>query len=241
MPSEPTTDRRDELLPPLCLELLNSLTVIAGYAHSLRMVSGDQAVQVAAKCAEVIDRHTARMEAQIRNAREADLLAGERVRLNTEPVDLGSAAREVIADLGAVLGRHPVSARIVGDNRVSADPVRLRLIVANLLTNACKFSPADTDIDVSVAPDGDQSALAITDQGPGVAAEWREGIFERFGRPDSNVSGTGLGLYVARGLARAHGGDLSVADTATGACFILRLPLASRNGSSTGPPQHKEP
>src|SRR5579862_404698 len=148
MPSEPTTDRRDDLLSPLCHELLNSLTVIAGYAHSLRMVSGDQAVEVASKCAEVIDRHAARMEAQIRNAREADLLAGERVRLTTEPVDLGSAAREVIADLGGVLGRHPVTARIAGDNRVSADPVRLRLIIANLLTNASKFTPADTDIDV---------------------------------------------------------------------------------------------
>ena len=63
-----------------------------------------------------------------------------------------------------------------------------------------------------MAPDGDASVLAITDQGPGVAPEWREGIFERFGRPDSNVSGTGLGLYVARGLARALGGDLRAVD-----------------------------
>jgi two-component system, OmpR family, sensor histidine kinase KdpD len=228
MPSEPTTDRRNDLLTPLCHELLNSLTVIAGYAHTLRMASGDQAAEVATKCAEVIDRHAARMEAQIRNVREADLLASGTLGLRTEPVDLGSAAREVIADLAGTLGRRPVSARIVGDNRVSADPARVRQIIANLLTNACKFSPAGTDIEVSVSSDGEESVLTVTDQGPGVSAEWREAIFERFGRPDANVPGSGLGLYVARGLARAHGGDVEVADSSTGACFMLRLPLAVR-------------
>jgi signal transduction histidine kinase len=226
MPSEPTTDRRNDLLPPLCHELLNSLTVIAGYAHTLRTASSDQAVEVATKCAEVIDRHAARMEAQIRNAREADLLASGSLELHTEPVDLGSAAREVIADLGAALGRRPVSVRVGGDNRINADSTRLRQIIANLLTNACKFSPAGTDIEVSVMAEGVESALAVTDQGPGVAAEWRQSIFERFGRPDANVPGSGLGLYVARGLARAHGGDIQVAETSTGACFVLRLPLA---------------
>jgi len=233
MPAEPTTDRRNDLLPPLCHELLNSLTVIAGYAHTLRMVSGEQAVEVATKCADVIDRHAARMEAQIRNVREADLLAAGNVGLKTEPIDLGSAAREVIAELARALGGRPVSVRIVGDNRVSADPVRLRQIIANLLTNACKFSPAGADIEISVAADGDGSALAVSDQGPGIPTEWREAIFERFGRPDPNAPGSGLGLYVARGLARAHGGDLYAADHPAGACFVLRLPPAPR-GTSPG-------
>jgi len=228
MPSEPTTDRGNDLLSPLCHELLNSLTVIAGYAHTLRMASGDQAAEVATKCAEVIDRHAARMEAQIRNVREADLLASGTLGLRTEPIDLGSAAREVIADLAGALGRRPVSARIAGDNRINADPARLRQIIANLLTNACKFSPAGTDIEVSVSSDGEESALTVTDQGPGVASEWREAIFEPFGRPDSNVPGSGLGLYVARGLARAHGGDVEAVESSTGACFVLHLPLAVR-------------
>jgi len=231
MPSEPTTDRHNDLLSPLCHELLNSLTVIAGYAHTLRMVSGDEAAEVATKCADVIDRHTARMEAQIRNVREAGMLATDTLRLNTEPVDLGSAAREVIADLAGTLGRHAVSTRIAGDNRVSADPARLRQIIANLLTNACKFSPAGTAIEVCVESEGDESTLAVTDQGPGVSADWREAIFERFGRPDSNVPGSGLGLYVARGLARAHGGDLRVAESSTGACFVLSLPLDAPDGA----------
>ena len=101
-------------------------------------------------------------------------------------------------------------------------------IVMNLLTNAIRYSPEGGMIWIRTDREGDLGALIIADQGKGIAPADQARIFDKFERVDPNEpGGTGLGLYIARRLARAMGGDLSV-DSAPGqgARFTFALPVS---------------
>ena len=113
----------------------------------------------------------------------------------------------------------------------AALPVRLApdavlQILGNLVDNACKYGPEDRPVWLVGERDGAQVVLAVEDDGAGVPPTERERVFERFTRLEPG-RGLGLGLYIARQLARAQGGDLFAADArvAAGARFELRLPL----------------
>jgi signal transduction histidine kinase len=114
---------------------------------------------------------------------------------------------------------------------VLGDPLRLGQILTNLLDNARHATPAGGTITVDVRRCGGQVRLEVADTGPGVPATERALIFERFGRGDASRSrdtgGAGLGLPIARGLAVAHGGALSYADSPAGARFQVDLPAAT--------------
>ena len=124
--------------------------------------------------------------------------------------------------------------------RLAPDPILQ--ILGNLVDNACKYAPEDSPVWLVGECDGTNAILAVEDDGAGVPPGERERIFERFTRLEPG-RGLGLGLYIARQLARAQGGDLLATDArvATGARFELRLPLRASTapqlqGGSGGPP-----
>ncbi len=102
-------------------------------------------------------------------------------------------------------------------------------ILGNLLGNVEKYAAADRRVDVATGQDPRSAELQVRDYGPGVPAALRERVFKPFFRVRDDltegVSGTGIGLGIARDLARLHGGDLRLEDAAPGARFVLRLPL----------------
>ncbi|MGW1894440.1 sensor histidine kinase [Streptomyces sp. NPDC002004] len=114
-------------------------------------------------------------------------------------------------------------------------PARLARLLTNLLDNAAKFSPPGAPVDIRLTVDGDAAELTVRDHGPGIAAEDLPYVFDRFyrSRQARALPGSGLGLAMARQIARAHGADLS-AHTAPGggARFLLRVP---REGSGPAP------
>ena len=92
-----------------------------------------------------------------------------------------------------------------------------------------KYSPDDEPVDVAVWAEGDDILVSVTDRGPGIAPDAQERIFERFERLEETrtQTGTGLGLYITRRLARAMGGDVTVSSVpGAGSTFLLRLPAA---------------
>jgi len=89
------------------------------------------------------------------------------------------------------------------------DPVRIRQILTNLLSNAAKFSRGTEEVQISVDATPNFFRICVTDRGPGIPAEARGRLFKKFSRLQRSVGGMGLGLYISRGIARAHGGDLS--------------------------------
>jgi two-component system OmpR family sensor kinase len=110
---------------------------------------------------------------------------------------------------------------------VEANLAAVRRVLSNLLDNAVKFAGHAR---VTLAPDGDMALLIVEDAGPGVPADMREAIFEPFRRvePSRNreTGGVGLGLAIARNLARGHGGDIVLEPAARGARFVFSLPRA---------------
>ena len=118
---------------------------------------------------------------------------------------------------------------------------QLQRVVVNVVENALKFSPADRDVDVRVAPRGEAVEVAVSDHGPGVASEDAERIFEPFARGGRtrDVPGSGLGLAIARGLAgrqRRRRSGSAPHRTAAGATFVLELPAARASGAVSGEP-----
>ncbi|MGY0070623.1 sensor histidine kinase [Streptomyces sp. QTS137] len=116
--------------------------------------------------------------------------------------------------------------------RLRVDPQHIRQVLDNLLTNAAVHTPPGTRVDVSVAVSGPDSAalIRVADDGPGIPAEDRERVFDRFYRVDRARSrdrgGSGLGLAVARSLVRAHGGEIELGAGGPGpTVFTVRLPL----------------
>jgi heavy metal sensor kinase len=156
------------------------------------------------------------------------------VRLARTPVDLGQLARDVVSSL-AVLAedRNQRFALDVADGvTVAADRLVLREAITNVVDNAIKYSGRDSIIAIRVQPEGSDAALTVADEGPGVAPEHRERIFDRFFRLDEGRSrdsgGTGLGLAIARWAVEVNGGHISVAGRDTGgAIFRITLPLAA--------------
>jgi len=157
---------------------------------------------------------------------------GQGVDLAPERLDLVEVARTEVARAQALAPA--LTFAVTGEARcpVDGDPLRLGQILANLLDNARYATPAGGSVEVAVGHSGGRAELTVRDTGAGVPPAERGLIFERFGRGDGsrsrNTGGAGLGLPIARGLARAHGGDLTYVDVPgrTGACFRLDLPAS---------------
>jgi signal transduction histidine kinase len=112
----------------------------------------------------------------------------------------------------------------------NVDEARVSLLLKNLVSNALRYSPADSPVELMIATEGRELVLRVRDRGPGISPEQAEHIGEPFYRGDPSrtrdTGGTGLGLYLATIVARAHGGSLELLDTdEPGACFEARLPL----------------
>lgn len=161
------------------------------------------------------------------------------VELQPEPVDLrGLAATQ--ADRVRVV--HPgLTVEVHGGvQMVDADAARVSEILANLFDNACQATPAGGRVEVRVGRADGFAEVVVTDTGPGVPPPDRERIFDRLVRLDAardrHAGGFGLGLAIARGLARAHGGDLTCQPPppgATGAMFQLLLPISGNDADAT--------
>ncbi|HYE27145.1 MAG TPA: HAMP domain-containing sensor histidine kinase [Allosphingosinicella sp.] len=163
-----------------------------------------------------------------------DLQAIERpdFRPAVEAIDLADVARRAAGLLSVRAGerRVKIDAPAADESLPAAGDFRRALqIVVNLLTNAIRYSPEDGQVWIRTDREGDLAALVVADQGKGISADDQARIFDKFERVDpAEPGGTGLGLYIARRLARAMGGDIAV-DSAPGqgARFTFTLPLRS--------------
>lgn len=108
---------------------------------------------------------------------------------------------------------------------IDADEARLHQVLANLLDNASRHSPAGSTVEVTGRPVGDSVVIDVADQGPGIAPDERTRIFERFTRGGSRDGGTGLGLAIAQWVINLHGGEIAVVDDSGGCRIRIRLPV----------------
>ncbi|HYN89057.1 MAG TPA: ATP-binding protein [Ardenticatenaceae bacterium] len=154
-----------------------------------------------------------------------------------EPVDLGEIAREGCERHFSA--RHPCVLDTNGPVVGMYDRGRIAQLLENLLENAVKYSPDGGEIRVRVWPEGDAAHLTVADQGIGIPPEDLPRIFDRFHRgknvDDRRFAGMGLGLFICRGIAEQHGGQISASSTpGRGTTFHVALPLAANGGPHDG-------
>lgn len=164
-------------------------------------------------------------QARILDSITADLLTAAQIQRGTLRLDLQDVMPRTVVE--GVVGNRPDVALTVDDPRtVRADPLRLEQMLSNLLGNAYKYGAAPYG--VRVRADADDVLIEVVDHGAGVPPEFRDRLFQEFARADDAVAtGTGLGLYVVRTLARAQHGEVTYAPgEGHGSRFTIRLPAS---------------
>ncbi|KPK03369.1 MAG: hypothetical protein AMJ56_19240 [Anaerolineae bacterium SG8_19] len=163
------------------------------------------------------------LQTLVDNLLESARLEAGRFRVFPRPIELGEIIADATHIMQPLLIRHRKQLLVELPTIipvVQADSRRITQVLVNLLSNANKYSPDNTEIAIHVAEDGDRVRIAVTDQGPGISADFRPSLFRRFVRPESGAGksryGAGLGLPVVKAIIEAHGGEVGVEDRPEG-------------------------
>jgi len=213
-------------------ELRTPLTAIRGFAelHRQGAVSGEEKTK---ELVGRIEQESIRMSSLVE-----DLLLLARMdqapQFNKQPVDLNRVVTECVISARAAGPHHPITftAHPEDEQYVLGDETRIHQAVQNLLANARTHTPAGTSITVSIQSAEKENSVSVSDNGPGLAPDLQEKIFERFFRADpSRVrkggEGSGLGLSIVDAVMQAHGGSVTLeSKEGEGSTFTLHFPLA---------------
>jgi two-component system sensor histidine kinase KdpD len=237
----------DELFSTLAHELRAPLTTIKGSSRTLLRHGAALEPATARQLLQDIDQEADRLHRLVDNLLELARAGVGANALRTEPTAVDVLLRRVVADATPRAGSRRLRVRAPGDLPSPAiDPVRIEQVVRNLIDNAVKFSAPDGTIDISAARQDDAIVVAVRDDGPGVAAEYHERVFERFFRVEregSNVAGAGLGLAICKRFVELHGGRIELESRpGHGATFRFTLPLDEQvTVSETAPVSESAP
>lgn len=245
---ERSIEARVRLLRGITHDVKNPLGAARGYADLLRMEVGAPLLPEQGQFVDGITRSVDGALAIIEDLLDLARADSGGLAVNRREVDLSALVRwaEESHRATAVAAGHTLCAEAPAEPlTVHTDPARVEQVLGNLLSNAVKYTPPPGRITIQArtgsaeaAPrEGRWAAVRVLDTGPGIPPEHREAIFDEFTRLEDGGAqkGHGLGLAIARRIARLLGGELTVADAeGGGAAFTLWLPLRHESGSDTG-------
>jgi histidine kinase len=221
---EETEQKRLQLIADLSHELRTPLTAIEGYMEGLIDGVVPAEAETFASVAEEAAR-LKRLASDLSSLSRMDEQGGLARRVE---VDLGELVASVAMRLRPQFDDQNVALRVDSHSlRVSGDPDRLTQVIVNLLGNALSYTPSGGTVEVTGRRRNGHIELAVGDTGRGLSTADLQRVFERFYRADpSSIGGSGIGLTIARGIARAHGGDVVAHSDGpgAGATFTLVLP-----------------
>lgn len=221
---------KDEFLASVSHELRTPLTVVSGALELLGRQSAAMTDQARTLIAQA-ERHAQRLTRSVGELLDIAQLQEAKVDLDCEFIACETLLAETVMAheaLAAARGQRLVTA-------ASAPPVlvdrrRILQVLGNLVSNAIRYSPDGATIELSAVAAGPCVELAVTDEGPGIPADERDRVFDKFVRlrRDRDVAGgTGLGLAIAKNLVELHRGTIRVEDAPRGARFVVALPHES--------------
>lgn len=221
---------RNSLLAALSHDLCTPLAALVGLSDALAL-SHPRLGDVQAGLADAIRDEAMRMSNLVNNLLDMARIQSGEIRLRREWQSMEELIGAAIHATRRVLGERHVTVRLApGLPLVECDAILIERVLANLLENAAKFSPADTPVEVAARVEGDSMRVSVADRGPGVPKGQEEAIFEKFtrGNAESATPGVGLGLAICRAIVEAHRGRIRVEAAApTGAVFVFALPLGT--------------
>ena len=209
-------------------ELRSPMAAVIGSAQTLRQRWRELSPEQRQAFLALIADETNRLAALVGDVLDTSRIEAGSFTYSFRDVDLAALLRDSVAAAVLAQDEVPVELRVEEPlPAVRGDGERLRQIVVNLIDNAVKYSPGGVPVEVRARADDGRVSIAVRDRGPGIPHEHQQAIFEKFGRVESAAGkpGTGLGLFIARSIADAHGGSLEVESApGAGATFTLRLP-----------------
>jgi len=221
-------------------ELRSPMAAVIGSARTLQSRWRELRPEQREAFLAVIGDETSRLAALIGDVLDTSRIDAGTFGYTFTDVDLADVVREATA--AAELGQDEVRLNVEIPTAlppVRGDRDRLRQLVDNLISNALKYSESGSAVDVAASERNGSVLVRVRDRGPGIAREDQGLIFEKFGRADvSNARpGTGLGLFISRSFAEAHGGTLHVESApGAGATFTLALPFDASARRGRGSP-----
>ncbi len=186
----------------------------------------------------LLDEETDRLNALVSDAIQMARLESGRVHLQLEQIDLAEATQRVLDHMRPLCEDHPLEIEFPAAlPKVPADPALVELTLRQLIGNAAKYSRPHAPIHISGAVENGSIVVSVRDRGPGIAEVDLPHIFDRFYRArhtKTHVPGAGLGLFIAREIVRAHGGEIWAESTlGSGSVFHFSLPLGQEQEKDT--------
>ncbi len=224
---------RDSLLATVSHDLRDPLAAIGMAGELLHANPNEQARQSGQR----IHRNVARMEQLVQDLLDISAIESGKLSLTKVNHDLREIVEEAVATAEPRAAANGIRIEMqLPAERASAlcDRLRILQVLGNLLSNAIKFCPARGIIGVHLVPEGDTITCAVSDNGPGIAAEDVSSVFDRFWRAKNQVKpGTGIGLAIAQGIVVQHGGRIGVeSEAGHGARFWFSIPRSDSSESA---------
>ncbi|MDQ4096239.1 MAG: HAMP domain-containing histidine kinase [Actinomycetota bacterium] len=226
-----TETRFAEMISKIAHELRSPLTSIKGFSATLvkrwDRFSEEQRLQFV----ETIHADAERMGRIISEVLDLARLEAGRLELSSTDANVAAATERAIVQVAQMPGGERVVTDVPDDVTAWADVERLERVIANLIENAVKFSETGP-IEVTARSDGERTTITVSDRGIGIEPERLESVFAGPG-PSGQIAGprgTGLGLHLAKRIAEAYGGSLSVeSELGRGSTFTLVLPAKMKD------------
>jgi signal transduction histidine kinase/ActR/RegA family two-component response regulator len=243
---------KDDFLATLSHELRNPLSALTTAAHLLDRASQDTKADVMAR--QIVKRQTSLMGRLLDDLLDVSRITRGKLEIRTAPVEISAIIESAIETVQPLLNRKGHAFSVSVPDRevvIEADAVRLAQVIANLLTNAAKYTEAHGRIELAVERRDDVVEFRVRDNGLGIPPESQSEIFKMFAQLspaiDRSEGGLGIGLALAKGLVDLHGGTIDVNSDGPGrgSEFTVRIPVmqahapAPAAGESTGVDPHK--
>ena len=223
---------RDEFLATAAHELKTPVTALKGYVQLLRRWAPEERQPREREALVVLDRQCDRIARVVDEILQVSRLQAGSLTMRPEPFDLGELAERQVARMQAVAEGHRLRLERRGRAPVVADRDRIGQVLVNLLDNAVRFSPAGSEVRITVEVVGPEARVEIADRGAGIPAEWRPEVFERFFRAHGDqgaqyLAGLGIGLHLSREIVERQGGRIGFeSEEGRGSTFFFSLPSA---------------
>jgi len=236
---------KDDFLATLSHELRTPLNAILGWAAMLKVRGAVE--PTFSKAVDVIERNARAQSKLIDDILDVSRIVAGKLRLEMATVDIGHIVDRAIESIRPAAERKHLSLAVHVDRGlplVAGDPDRLQQVLANILSNAVKFTPAGGDVRVTSGRQGSHTCITVKDSGVGIAPEFLPHVFERFRQGESGPTrshgGLGIGLALAHKLVELHGGAVEAHSEGLdkGATFVIRLPIRAvkaREGGAETP------
>lgn len=213
-------------------ELRTPLASIKGFSSSILATDVSFGPEQLQEFVRIIDTEADRLTALINQLMDVVQVQAGMLRVEPRPTAVQDIVASVMPQLAVLMAQHRLVMTLPDDlPLVLSDPPRIGQVLVNLIGNAAKFSPSQSEVSLSASVRDDQIVFQVSNTGEGIPAEKRDQVFEVFYQVETEGGrkpGSGLGLAICKGLVEAHGGAIWVADTAAPVTTIaFTLPVAA--------------